>query len=65
MTTGKREPRLRLDQCADVLTVSEMADVIGIGRNAAYEFANTIGERIGKRILIPRARLERFLAGSA
>lgn len=61
----KRSQSLRLEECGDVLTVNEMERVLGIGRNAAYEFANTIGERIGKRILIPRARLERFLAGAA
>jgi excisionase family DNA binding protein len=44
-------------------TVSEAAEVLGIGRNTAYQEAKT-GElagvpviRVGRRLLIPRARL--------
>ena len=61
----KRSRNLRLEDCGDVLTVAEMERVLGIGRNAAYEFADNIGERIGKRILIPRTRLEQFLSARA
>jgi excisionase family DNA binding protein len=47
-------------------TVSEAAKVLGIGRNSAYE-AIRQGQipsiRIGARLLVPRAALERFLAG--
>ena len=46
------------------LTVEETAKFLGIGRNSAYEGIRT-GEipsvRIGKRILVPRAALERLL----
>ncbi len=47
------------------LTVPEAGRVLGIGRNAAYDAARA-GEiptiRIGKRILVPVAALERMLA---
>ena len=47
------------------LTVPEAAKALGIGRAAAYEGART-GQiptiRIGKRILVPVAALERMLA---
>ena len=50
------------------MTVEEAARELGIGRNAAYDAART-GQlpsiRIGKRILIPRAALDRMLAGAA
>lgn len=46
-------------------TVDEAAERLGIGRNAAYE-AIKRGElpalRIGRRIVIPRAALERLLS---
>jgi excisionase family DNA binding protein len=50
------------------LTVTEAAELLGIGRSAAYEAARR-GEiptiRVGRRILIPRAALDRFLEGPA
>lgn len=50
------------------LTVTEAAEVLGIGRSAAYEAARS-GEipaiRIGKRILVPVVALERLLAEAA
>ena len=46
------------------LTVPEAGCVLGVGRNAAYQAART-GDiptiRIGKRILVPVAALERML----
>ena len=46
------------------LTVPEAADLLGIGRNLAYEIAKRDGElagvpviRVGRRLLIPHARL--------
>ncbi len=46
------------------LTVPEAAEALGIGRAAAYEAART-GQiptiKIGKRILVPVAALERLL----
>ncbi len=50
------------------MTVEEAARTLGIGRNAAYQAAKT-GEiptiRIGKRILVPRVKLELMLNGEA
>ena len=50
-------------ECA-TFTVEEAAEVLGIGRNSAYEGVRT-GEipsvRIRRRILVPRAALERLL----
>lgn len=48
------------------LTIPEVADRLGISRNAAYEAARR-GEiptiRLGKLLRVPRAQLERLLAG--
>jgi excisionase family DNA binding protein len=50
------------------VTVDEAATILGVGRNKAYEAAHS-GEiptiRIGKRLLVPRAALERLLAVGA
>jgi excisionase family DNA binding protein len=50
------------------LTISEAAQALGIGRNQGYEAAKR-GEiptiKIGKRILVPVAALERMLQGAA
>ena len=47
------------------LTVEEAAAVLGIGRTLAFELART-GQiptiRLGRRILVPRAALDRMLA---
>ena len=47
------------------LTVEEAAALLGIGRNSAYQ-AVAAGQipviRIGRRLLVPRAALERLLA---
>jgi excisionase family DNA binding protein len=53
-----------------VLTIEEAAQLLRIGRNSAYEAARR-GQiptvRIGRRLLVPRAALERVLedAGAA
>jgi excisionase family DNA binding protein len=48
------------------LTIEEAARVLGIGRNSAYEAARR-GEiptiKIGRRLVVPRAALDRILAG--
>jgi excisionase family DNA binding protein len=50
------------------VTVWEAARILGVGRNKAYEAARS-GEiptiRIGKRLLVPLAALERLLAVAA
>ena len=47
------------------LTVSETAQMLGLSRNSTYQGVLT-GEiphlKVGKRILIPRAALEKLLA---
>jgi excisionase family DNA binding protein len=47
------------------VTVEEAATILGVGRNKAYEAARA-GQiptvRIGKRLLVPVAALERLLA---
>jgi excisionase family DNA binding protein len=49
------------------VTVEEAAQQLGIGRQTAYEAARA-GDlptiRIGRRLLVPRARLERMLGGT-
>lgn len=48
-------------------TVAEVAKILGIGRNTAYDACNT-GEirtiRVGGRILIPRAAIDELLTGN-
>jgi excisionase family DNA binding protein len=55
-----------LDDSRRTLTVAEAARLLGIGRSLAYELARR-GElpgalRLGGRIVVSRAALERFLA---
>lgn len=49
-------------------TVSEVAKILGIGRNTAYEVCRN-GEiptiKIGGRILIPRSAIDELLDGAA
>ena len=46
------------------LTIEQAAQILGVGRSAAYEAARR-GEiptiRIGRRVLVPRAGLDRLL----
>jgi excisionase family DNA binding protein len=55
------------DQVAITYSISEAAKLLGIGRNACYEAAKT-GQipvlRIGKRLLVPKAALDRMLLGN-
>jgi excisionase family DNA binding protein len=48
--------------------LQEVAKILGVGRNQAYEAAKR-GEipsiKVGKRVLVPRAALERLLRGEA
>ena len=52
----------------ETLTVPEAARKLGIGRNAAYEGVRA-GDipsiRIGKRLVVPKAALERLLGEGA
>lgn len=49
----------------ETLTVGEVQEILGIGRNKAYEFvrANKLAIAVGRRLVVPRVRLEKFLAG--
>lgn len=54
----------RRSRASATLTVTEAAELLGIGRNLAYEIAGRDGElagvpviRVGRRLLIPQARL--------
>ena len=57
-----------LENCPDILTVMEAAEVSRIGRTMMYRFIQS-GEiqhiKIGKKILIPRVYLQEFLAKNA
>ncbi len=59
-------PRTAQSHSVDRLTytVDEAAQLLGISRNSAYEAART-GDlptiRLGRRILVPRSRLEELL----
>ena len=52
------------DQTAATLTVEEAAKILGVSRGVAYEGVKT-GEipsiRIGRRILVPKAELDKML----
>jgi excisionase family DNA binding protein len=56
------------DQTRRTLTVPEAGKILGLGRNGSYDAAKrgdipTI--KIGRRIFVPVAALERMLAGAA
>ena len=49
-------------------SISEAAGLLGVGRTLAYAMARA-GDlptvRLGRRVVVPRAQLERLLAGEA
>lgn len=51
-----------------VLTVAEAAELLGISRGTAYEYART-GQlpavRLGRRLVIPKHRFDELLNGEA
>jgi len=62
------QPRMRLEDAPDVLTVEQMSEVLGIGRTAAYQVIRrgklrTV--RAGRLIKIPKAALAEALATGA
>lgn len=62
-TAAGAVPTPRLDALPEMLTVPEAARWLRIGRNSAYEAAKRgelLAVRIGRRLLVPRAALERF-----
>jgi excisionase family DNA binding protein len=65
-TTMDEQQKASPVQERKVYTVPEAGRLLGIGRNSAYQAANakeipTI--RIGGRVLVPKAALDRLLAG--
>ncbi len=56
-----------LNEGRQTFTVEEAAEILGIGRNSAYE-AIRRGEipalRLGRRLVVPRQALERLLRNS-
>jgi excisionase family DNA binding protein len=50
------------------VTVEEAGRLLGVSRNSAYELART-GQlptlRLGRRLLVPKAALEKMLAGAS
>lgn len=62
METTPERPRHQ----RETLTVVEAGEILGISRSSAFQAASS-GElpiiRIGKRLLVPRAALERMLDG--
>jgi excisionase family DNA binding protein len=51
-------------------TLGEVASLLGIGRSTAYELAQRDALpvpviRLGRRLVVPRAALDRLLAGKA
>jgi excisionase family DNA binding protein len=70
---GSREERARyapeakvaFDELPDVITVDELAAFMRIGRSTAYRLASErrLCVRAGRRILIPKSRLENYLEG--
>ena len=53
-----------LSDYGDVLTVKELAEVLRIGKNAAYSLVRdgkVVGIRVGRKLLIPKIRIVDFL----
>jgi len=57
---------IRLSDCGDVLTVAQLANVLHIGTRQTRELLRRdaiFNRKIGRSIRIPKAAVERFLAG--
>ena len=55
-----------LDNYRDVLTVEELAEVLRIGRNAAYGLLRSravASVRVGRKYLVPKREVIEFLCG--
>lgn len=58
---------LRLAELPDVLTVRQVADFLGVADNTVYESVRRRelpSVRVGRRVLVGRAALVRFLEGA-
>lgn len=47
-------------ECLTV-SVAELAVMLGIGRSTAHRLARRIGVKVGRRVLVPRAKVEALL----
>lgn len=50
------------------ITVEELAEALGVGRNMGYDLVRTRkvrSVRLGRRIVVPRTEVDRLLAGEA
>lgn len=63
---NQKERGITMEDNKLTFSVTETARILGIGRNSAYE-AVARGEipviRVGKRLLVPKAALEKLLNG--
>jgi putative molybdopterin biosynthesis protein len=65
--TRKRTRVRTLEEMPDVLTMDEVAEVMRIGRNSAYEAVRSgqlPSRTIGRRKVVPREALRAYLAGA-
>lgn len=46
-----------------LLNVDDVRRCFGLSRHNAYALANLLGLRLGKRLVVPRARLQAYLEG--
>ena len=53
-----------LNEFSDVLTVSELSQALGVGKNTAYKLVkmNVIGhKKVGRKIIIPKICVKDYL----
>lgn len=58
---------MTIQELPDVISVSDLAKVLGVGKNSAYELVNTgklKSVRVGRQIRISKAALLQFLEGN-
>lgn len=58
------KPKKSLDECKDVLSIEDVQDVLGIGRNTVYRLLRdgTIASlKIGNKYLIPKVSIVEML----
>lgn len=63
MVTQERGEAFGIDQAPDVLTVTELQQVLRCSRGKAYEIARSMPEtiRIGAAMRVPKAAVKRLL----
>ncbi len=61
-----RQERVRLEDLGELVSVERLRQVFDppLGRTLAYELAHQLGAvRVGRRVFVPRAEVERLLRG--